>query len=661
MPEYVCKGAKLKCLMGDSESELEILPGNGEFLGGKEMANITDCQPIINIQSFGQCQSLANPIVALATVENLGKLQPMPCIPYPIPEIKWMKGNVDFPVRGEPALMDDDKLYCMWLGLIEVSDSGQEKSSATTDTGGPKVTTGSGPVKKAEIADCMVLFRPNMTYNGEFGFDWIRREDENVLFHGSGFRKFPDTKDVLGKHINEGCEKKWQCEKLINGECLDSAKNPNKRCLNPKFLNDKKKFLNSDNNHCKSRLNIHTECSQATNCFDKTRNPEGTCRDMNTWLGFHDNYHRLCTPCGAACFSEDLNPKKVCQDINSWSTPDNFQKDADSNGSMFLSLQKYFKQTHIRGFSDMYYEPVLTILPGVDISMQLKIQIRKKALEKDLIWEYDRKLFDIPKPSVQVDKNAPLDEWKDYPFNLKCLKEFQKDQYIKVYYDGRICGSLRILANDCTHQTKKNVVLVRIEADIGNKSRTGEFSDMEITVLENILKQGYVLINKEGNKLHTYTLSLDNGSLSPYVTYNTETKQYELKSDVRLLTFLDGEMKRNEFARNKYCKEEDDFFIIYSFNEDCGKWGGFSAGGNSCVKFKASLYPSISPHELLHSLKLAHTFNADGLKVEKIEIPEITYKATNTDNVMDYIAIDGTQLRSTFYWQWRLINTNISK
>ncbi|MDR2010222.1 MAG: DUF4280 domain-containing protein [Bacteroidales bacterium] len=125
MPYYVCKGAKLKCSMGSAQSDLGVVhPVKPDYLHGENMANIMDHKPMVNIKPFGQCKSLANPTVAAATAANMGRLQPMPCIPNTV--TPWMNGKTDVLVKEQPALLNTCKLTCMWSGVIEITDEGQE-------------------------------------------------------------------------------------------------------------------------------------------------------------------------------------------------------------------------------------------------------------------------------------------------------------------------------------------------------------------------------------------------------------------------------------------------------------------------------------------------------------------------------------------------------
>ena len=123
MANYVCRGAKLICSMGDSRSLLEVLPDRRVNLGGLGMANIMDNKSISNIKPFGLCMSLSNPAVAAATITNFGILTPMPCLPNI--SGPWMTGETGVLVKGQPALLNTCRLTCLWSGIIRIADDGQ--------------------------------------------------------------------------------------------------------------------------------------------------------------------------------------------------------------------------------------------------------------------------------------------------------------------------------------------------------------------------------------------------------------------------------------------------------------------------------------------------------------------------------------------------------
>ena len=139
MPNYVCKGAKLKCSMGSSQSDLNVIqPVGSVHLSNSPMATIMDYKPMVNIMPFGKCKSPANPVVAAATAANYGRLQEMPCIPNIT--TPWINGHTGFYLKGQPVLMDNGKCMCMWAGKIEIAKDGQtvsgnKKKSRTGATG----------------------------------------------------------------------------------------------------------------------------------------------------------------------------------------------------------------------------------------------------------------------------------------------------------------------------------------------------------------------------------------------------------------------------------------------------------------------------------------------------------------------------------------------
>jgi len=120
---YVTNGAMLKCSFGMSPGSFTVLPDKMINCSNMPMANIMDYKPMVNIATFGMCQSMANPTVASATAAAYGVLTPMPCIPNTT--APWVPGEPTVLVKNMPALMNDCKCMCMWAGVIEVVNPGQ--------------------------------------------------------------------------------------------------------------------------------------------------------------------------------------------------------------------------------------------------------------------------------------------------------------------------------------------------------------------------------------------------------------------------------------------------------------------------------------------------------------------------------------------------------
>ena len=124
MPLQVCMGASMQCSFGMTPSSLVVLPKNTTFTGQMPDANIMDHVPMVNIMPFGMCSSLANPAVASATAAALGVLTPMPCIPNtPAP---WVTGAPTVLLGNAPTLDNVSKLNCVWGGVIQFVDAGEE-------------------------------------------------------------------------------------------------------------------------------------------------------------------------------------------------------------------------------------------------------------------------------------------------------------------------------------------------------------------------------------------------------------------------------------------------------------------------------------------------------------------------------------------------------
>ena len=118
----VCGGAMLQCSFGLAPGTLQVTPQN-KTVTSMPIANIMDYKPIVNIQPFGMCQSLANPQVAAATAAALGALTPMPCLPNT--SAPWIPGSATVLIANYPALNDSSMLMCTWAGVIQVVNPGQ--------------------------------------------------------------------------------------------------------------------------------------------------------------------------------------------------------------------------------------------------------------------------------------------------------------------------------------------------------------------------------------------------------------------------------------------------------------------------------------------------------------------------------------------------------
>ena len=147
MPSYVCNGANMRCTFGTGSSSLTILPEKMITEENNPAANIMDFKPLVNIASFGNCMSLMNPVVAVATAKNSGVLEPQACIPAIISP--WMPGQPNVLLKNMPALMDFCINTCMWMGIITITSAGETSIS----TNGPAPDMGAMMAELAAAAD----------------------------------------------------------------------------------------------------------------------------------------------------------------------------------------------------------------------------------------------------------------------------------------------------------------------------------------------------------------------------------------------------------------------------------------------------------------------------------------------------------------------------
>jgi len=114
----------MQCSFGTLPSVLSVIPkGPPVNTSGPIAATIMDHAPLVNIPTFGLCNTITNPVVATATTAALGVLTPMPCIPATV--APWAPGSPTVLINNFPALNNSSKCMCTWGGVISIINSGQ--------------------------------------------------------------------------------------------------------------------------------------------------------------------------------------------------------------------------------------------------------------------------------------------------------------------------------------------------------------------------------------------------------------------------------------------------------------------------------------------------------------------------------------------------------
>lgn len=125
MTAVLTLGGMLKCSQA-------LPPGQTVLLGAPTSgsatmmptATVSMCVPLVNIATFGMCNSSTNPMVIAATAAALGVHTPMPCIP--VIAGLWSPGAANISIDGQQAALETSKCMCSWAGEITVTQtSGQ--------------------------------------------------------------------------------------------------------------------------------------------------------------------------------------------------------------------------------------------------------------------------------------------------------------------------------------------------------------------------------------------------------------------------------------------------------------------------------------------------------------------------------------------------------
>lgn len=119
----VVNGAICQCTFGMAPCSLTVTSVTNVLGSNLPLASIMDQTPA-NLSTFGMCNSMANPAVSAATAAALGVLTPQPC--SPVISSPWAPGSPTVMVSGNPALTNTSKAMCMYAGVIQIVNPGQQ-------------------------------------------------------------------------------------------------------------------------------------------------------------------------------------------------------------------------------------------------------------------------------------------------------------------------------------------------------------------------------------------------------------------------------------------------------------------------------------------------------------------------------------------------------
>jgi len=335
------------------------------------------------------------------------------------------------------------------------------------------------------------------------------------------------------------------------------------------------------------------------------------------------------------------------------------------------------------------------IKPRYEAELKLLIEI-EEDLDK-LKFDYDDTLFELNTRVInQKTKTNGLED-RNIVVKIRCLKDLDRNYDINIYAypkvvtvasrakleqniaNRKLAGKITVLKNDSTARKEGKFALVGVTTDTtGFKEETGSFSPAEKLNLYNTLHQALILPVVEEIVLDLSNHADFTGAGKhltgtnikySYISNGIELKNPTLYSDCQSI-FLNVRDTAGALINAKF----SGYFTIFKFGINSNKRSVLGAverlGASNVIMFTLIGGDDCTlNHETLHGLGLCHSHrdhiiipnnrpnyvytypNALASAIQPIPNP-----LNSTDNVMCYRSVAYT----TWKWQWKIINSNIT-
>jgi hypothetical protein len=470
---------------------------------------------------------------------------------------------------------------------------------ATTETSTAPVATPPATTQVCSTCNQVVVqFRPHSAYEGEFGFDWLRIGDTAMYGDALPYADFSTTVPVynmLGKYY---------------------------------------RFKN-----------VSTSGVESFSIPLTGRNGWKNCKDLTTGV----------TKTKAQCHANETESVYFKESPDMYTHLIN-----ESYKTMSLAWKVALEPTF------KYYVPLVTLIPDEEIdngdgtisivqgnSAKLAVHIEVIIASSHIKLKPTRENTGVEfKIDGVVGDNLTLQAGvHDAHLEVRCTQPLTSNLDIDVYADDNLCGRFTLLKNDSSVVVKKKILLIEVKSDFDiSYPQTGTPKHEGKESLNNCLKQA--LINAD-IELHTEVLDITHVKTRGRHEFRNQFAErvgskYVIKKNLgSLLGYLNTQFT-NQFPHESYD------YRVYFLGEN-GTLNGFARSSEKAGVYFPTHTKSTIAHELFHAMGLRHTFTNS----EADRNAKYTYKATMTNNLMDYSHLVYEERMLTFYWQWKILNSRI--
>jgi len=450
----------------------------------------------------------------------------------------------------------------------------------------------------------LVQFRPHSAYEGEFGFDWLRMGDTAMYGDALAYADFSTavpTYNMLGKYYE--------------------------------FKNTSTSGVESFSVPLTGR-NGWKNCKDATTGVTKTKAQcSGSEVESIYFKESMTMYNNL--------ISETYKTMNLA-----WKT----------------ALEPSFK----------YYVPIVSLIPDIEVPMadgtfsveegnsaKLAVHIEINVAPNDIRLKPQREDTGVEFKVDGIESSilSIQDGVHDAHLEIRCRKPLTSNLTVDVYAESNLCGRFTILQNDSSVVVSKKVLLVEVESDLNattaDPTIKGEPKIGGQDLLDNCLKQALIkadiqyIEHKSLNVTHTETSGVH--EFRNQFSERVGSKYVVKKNPELLLGYLNGKFA-SQFPTVSYD------YIVYFIGEE-GVYNGFAQSAQRAGVYFPTHSKSTIAHELFHAMGLPHTFTNS----EASANARFTYKATMTNNLMDYSHFHHKKRMLTFYWQWKILNGSVPR